>query len=83
MAKYYDVVYDQQGIDHLFRPEFRDAQVDMIDRYNQRHAALATSDFTAYAYAMMTPADDCHGGDAPTHARGKGGVRSNVHVCGC
>ena len=30
----------------------------MIDRYNQRHAALARSDYTAYAYAMMTPGDD-------------------------
>ena len=47
-----------QGIDHFYHPEFRDARVDMIDHYNQRHAALATSDFTAYAYAMMTPADE-------------------------
>ena len=47
-----------QGIDYFDRQEFRKAPDDMIDRYNQRHAALAVSDFTAYVYAMMTPADE-------------------------
>ena len=47
-----------QGIDHFDREEFREVPVDMIYRYNQRHASLATSDFTAYAYAKMTPADE-------------------------
>ena len=48
----------EQEIDHFDRHEFRKVPVDMIYRYNQRHAALATSDFTAYAYAMMTPVDE-------------------------
>ena len=30
---------------------------DRIDRYNRRHAALATQDYTAYGYAMITPVD--------------------------
>ena len=30
----------------------------MIDRYNLRHSALKDGDFTAYAYAMMTPVDE-------------------------
>ena len=47
-----------QGIDYFYCPAFRNAQVHMIDRYNQRHAALARSDFTAYAYTMMTPVDE-------------------------
>ena len=46
-----------QGIDYFDCQEFRDAPDDMIARYNHRHAALATGDFTAYAYAMMTPVD--------------------------
>ena len=32
--------------------------MDKIYRYNQRHASLAMSDYTAYAYAMMTPVDE-------------------------
>ena len=47
-----------QGIDYFDREEFRDAPDDMIARYNHRHSALATGDFTAYAYAMMTPVDE-------------------------
>ena len=47
-----------QGIDCFDREEFRDAPDDMIACYNHRHAALATGDFMAYAYAMMTPVDE-------------------------
>ena len=47
-----------QGIDYFDLEEFRDAPDDMIARYNHRHSALATGDFTAYAYAMMTPVDE-------------------------
>ena len=47
-----------QGIDHFDRQEFREIPVDKIFRYNQRHASLARSDFTAYAFAMMTPVDE-------------------------
>ena len=47
-----------QGIDHFDRQEFREVPVDMIFCYNQCHASLATSDFTAYAFAMITLADE-------------------------
>ena len=47
-----------QGIDHFDRQEFREVPVDKIFRYNQRHATLARSDFTAYAFAMMTPVEE-------------------------
>ena len=40
------------------RHAFREVPVDKIYCYNQRHASLAVSDFTAYAYAMMTPVDE-------------------------
>ena len=46
-----------QGIDHFSRHEFRELPVDRILRCNQRHALLAQSDFTAYAFAMMTPVE--------------------------
>ena len=47
-----------QGIDHFDRQEFREVRVDKIFRYNQRHATLGRSDFTAYAFAMMTPVEE-------------------------
>ena len=46
-----------QGIDYFNREEFRDGPDDMIARYNHCHSALAVQDYTAYAYALMTPVD--------------------------
>ena len=47
-----------QGIDYFDCEEFRDAPDNMIAHYNHRHSALATGNFTAYAYAMMTHVDE-------------------------
>ena len=47
-----------QGIDHFDQQEFREVPVNRIFCYNQRHASLASSDFTTYASAMMTPVQE-------------------------
>ena len=46
-----------QGIDLFSREEFDGLAEDKIARYNHRHSVLATQDYTAYAYALMTPVD--------------------------
>ena len=46
-----------QGIDLFDREEFDEVPDGKIARYNHRHSALAAQDYTAYAYALMTPVD--------------------------
>ena len=46
-----------QGISLFDGDAFDELADDRIDRYNRRHAALATQDYTAYGYAMITPVD--------------------------
>ena len=46
-----------QGIDLFDRDEFDELADEKIARYNHRHSALASQDYTAYGYAMITPAD--------------------------
>ena len=47
-----------QGINLFDGDEFDELLDERISRYNRRHAALATQDYTAYGYAMITPADE-------------------------
>ena len=47
-----------QGIDIFDRDGFDELPDDKVDRYNRRHSSLASQDYTAYAYALITPADE-------------------------
>ena len=46
-----------QGINLFDGDAFDELSDERISRYNHRHAALASQDYTAYGYAMITPAD--------------------------
>ena len=46
-----------QGINLFDGDEFDELSDERISRYNHRHSALASQDYTAYGYAMITPAD--------------------------
>ena len=46
-----------QGINLFDRDGFDELTDEKIARYNHRHSALASQDYTAYGYALITPVD--------------------------